>query len=127
MFVTRADQVPAEKLELGGAAGSSIKWLIGPEQGANNFSMRLVIVAPGGKTPDHAHDWEHQWYVLSGSGEAVDADGGRQAVGPGSVVYVPEDEKHNLQNTGSEPLELICMIKCTAQSAPGYQPPATRG
>jgi len=125
MLVTNAADVPAQKLDLGGAAGSSIKWLVGPDQGANNFAMRLVTVAPGGRTPDHAHDWEHQWYVLAGSGEAVDAAGGLHPVGPGSVVYVPEEEKHNLQNTGEEPLELICMIKCTAESAPGCQPPAS--
>jgi quercetin dioxygenase-like cupin family protein len=124
MYVTKAGDVPAEKLDLGGAAGSQIRWLIGPKQGANNFSMRLVTVAPGGKTPDHAHDWEHQWYVLAGKGEAVDAEGGRHPLGPGSVVYVPEDENHNIQNAGTEPLELICMIKCTPESAPGYQPPA---
>ncbi len=127
LFVTNAADVAAEKLDLGGAAGSSIKWLVGPEQGANNFSMRIVTVAPGGRTPDHAHDWEHQWYVLSGSGFAVDSEGGRHQVGPGSVVYVPEDENHNLQNTGNEALELICMIRCTPQSAPGCQMPGTCG
>ena len=123
MFVTRAEDVPAQPLDLGGAAGSAIKWLIGPAEGANNFSMRLVTVAPGGRTPDHAHDWEHQWYVLAGAGEAVDAGGEAHAVGPGSVVYVPEGERHNIQNTGAGPLELICMIKCTPESAPGYRPP----
>ncbi len=127
MFITDAASVSAEKLELGGAAGSSIKWLVGPRQGANNFSMRLVTVAPGGRTPDHAHDWEHQWYVLSGSADAVDADGNLHPLGPGAVVYIPEDERHNIQNTGSGPLELICMIKCTPDSAPGYQPPTSCG
>ena len=127
MFVTRAEEVPAQKLDLGGAAGSQIKWLIGPAQGAGNFAMRLVTVAPGGKTPDHAHDWEHQWYVLAGCGEAVDCGGQSHPVGPGSVVYVPEGENHNLQNTGAGPLELVCMIKCTPESAPGCPPPTGCG
>ena len=124
MYVTTVEEVPAGQLDLGGAAGSAIKWLIGPQQGADNFSMRLVTVAPGGKTPDHAHDWEHQWYILSGSGEAVDASGKRHPLGPGGVVYVPDDEHHNIQNTGQEPLELICMIRCTPESTVGCQPPA---
>jgi quercetin dioxygenase-like cupin family protein len=127
MFITRSEDVPAEKLDLGGAEGSSIRWLIGPAQGADNFSMRLVTVAPGGRTPEHAHCWEHQWYVLAGAGQAVDADGNSHPVGPGSVVYVPEDETHNLRNTGSDPLELICMIRCTPESAPGCRAPNTCG
>ncbi len=126
MFVTRRADVPAQELKLGGARGSSIRWLIGPAQQAGNFAMRLVTVAPGGQTPDHAHAWEHQWYVLAGGGEASDAEGKAHPVGPGSAVFVPEDERHNIRNTGKKPLELICMIRCTPESLSGA-PGANRG
>ena len=126
MFVTEAADVPAQELNLGGARGSSIKWLIGPAQQAGNFSMRLVTVAPGGQTPDHAHAWEHQWYVLSGRGEASDGDGKKHPVGPGSVVFVPDGERHNIRNTGQQPLVLICMIRCTPESVSGA-PAAGKG
>lgn len=127
MFVTDSGSVEAQALDLGGAKGSSIKWLIGPRQNANNFAMRIVTVAPGGRTPEHAHPWEHQWYVLAGEGEAVDAWGHRWPVAPGSAAHVPENEKHCLVNTGSEPLSIICMIRCTPESAPGCQPPKSCG
>jgi quercetin dioxygenase-like cupin family protein len=122
MFVTDSNTVEGQPLNLGGAQGSSIKWLIGPAQSANNFAMRIVTVAPGGRTPEHEHAWEHQWYVLSGEGEAVDAYGQRWPVAPGSAAFVPDGEKHCLVNTGSEPLSIICMIRSTPESvsaAPG--------
>jgi len=119
MYVADSESIPAEELNLGGAKGSSIKWLVGPKQGANDFAMRVVTVAPGGQTPSHEHAWEHQWYVLAGEGEAVDAWGQRWPVGPGYCAHVPEGEKHCLANTGSSPLSIICMIKCTPESAPG--------
>lgn len=111
MYVTHRDEVPAEKLEIGGAQGSSIQWLTGEHVGAGSFAMRLVRVAPGGRTPEHAHPWEHQWYVLAGSGEVVDADGRRTAVRPGSAAFVPDNEKHFIENAGGEPLELICLVR----------------
>ena len=111
MYVTHRDDVPAEALAIGGAEGSAIQWLTGEHVGAGNFAMRLVRVAPGGRTPDHAHPWEHQWFVLAGSGEFVDATGKRAAVRPGSVAFVPEDERHFIENTGEEPLDVICLVR----------------
>ena len=127
MYVADSASIDAQELNLGGAQGSSIKWLIGPKQNAHNFAMRIVTVAPGGRTPEHEHAWEHQWYVLAGEGEAVDAYGQRWPVWPGSCAYVPEGEKHCLVNTGTEPLSIICMVKCTPESAPGYQSPKSCG
>ena len=37
--------------------------MIGKEDGANNFCMRLFEMGPDGYTPKHTHDWEHE--VLS--------------------------------------------------------------
>lgn len=111
MYVTHRDDVPAEKLEIGGATGSSIQWLTGEHVGAGFFAMRLVRVAPGGRTPEHAHPWEHQWFFLSGAGEVTDASGARTAVRPGSAAFVPDGERHFIENAGSEPLELICLVR----------------
>ena len=42
--------------------------VIGPDEGAQNFIMRIFEVAPGLTSPDHAHPWEHEIFVLSGEG-----------------------------------------------------------
>ncbi|MFH1179934.1 MAG: cupin, partial [Candidatus Bathyarchaeota archaeon] len=51
---------PAEKVK--------IRWLINEKNGALNFAMRRFEVEPGGYTPYHTHDWEHEVYVLEGEG-----------------------------------------------------------
>ena len=51
---------------------------MGDNVGAPNFTMRHFEVAPGGRTPFHAHPWEHEVYVLSGTGK-VRQKGGERA------------------------------------------------
>ena len=45
-----------------------VRWLITEDIGAINFAMRLFEMEPGGYSPLHSHPWEHEVYVLSGSG-----------------------------------------------------------
>ena len=126
MYVTHRDEVPAETLDLAGATGSRIQWLTGEHVGARHFAMRLVRVAPGGRTPDHAHPWEHQWYVLGGTGEVVDAAGVRTSVRAGSAAFVPDGENHFIENTGAEPLEIICLVRYVDENR-GSGPKAADG
>ena len=37
-------------------------------------------------------------------------DGDWVDVGPGSVAYIPPDAEHSIENTGGEPLLLICLV-----------------
>jgi len=43
--------------------------LVGPHNGAPNFSMRRFTVGKGGCSPYHTHAWEHEVYILAGQGE----------------------------------------------------------
>ena len=92
---------PAEKVK--------IRWLINEKTGAPNFAMRRFEVAPGGSTPYHTHDWEHEVYVLEGDAVAVSKDG-ETAIGPGSVLLVEPNEVHSFKNTGDRPLVFLCLI-----------------
>jgi quercetin dioxygenase-like cupin family protein len=40
--------------------------VIGKQDGAQNFSMRVFEIAPGGHTPKHAHPWEHEMFIMRG-------------------------------------------------------------
>jgi len=98
-----------EPVVLEGAKGARIRILIGPDDGAANFHMRHFEVAPGGCTPHHQHDYEHEVIVLRGTG-IVKSDEGDRTFNPNDVVYVPPSEMHQFLNTGSEPCEFICLI-----------------
>lgn len=98
------DDVAAE-----GAAGVKIRWLIKKDEGAPNFAMREFELEPGGHTPFHAHDWEHEVFILAGRG-VVAGEEGEFPLEPGMVVLVPPNEKHNFKNAGAEVLRFLCVV-----------------
>jgi quercetin dioxygenase-like cupin family protein len=116
MKVTRIVDHEQKELWLDGAEKVRMRMLIGPEQGAGTFHMRHFEVQPGGHTPHHQHDYEHEILVFKGRGVAR-SEAGDRPLQAGEVVWVPPNEKHQFLNTGDEPLEFICLIpaphKCT--------------
>ena len=115
MKIQKAAGVVAEPVECEGAKGVRKRVLIGPGDGAPLFCMRQFTVAPGGHTPRHAHDWEHEVYVLSGRGKAVGADGER-SVASGDCVFVPAGEVHQFLCTGAEALVFLCLVPNSASA-----------
>lgn len=109
MIVRKADQVPAAAVEQDGAKGVQMRMLIGPEQGATHFHMRRFDVAPGGHTPHHHHEWEHEVYVLAGQGVAVCPDG-EKPLAAGDCVFVPPAREHQFRNTGDQTLTFLCLV-----------------
>lgn len=100
------DQKP---VEMEGATGAKMRMLVGPAEKAGNFHMRHFEVEPGGYTPHHQHDYEHEILVLKGQGVAA-SEGGDRSFKAGDVIWVPPNEKHQFRNTGEAPLEFICLI-----------------
>jgi quercetin dioxygenase-like cupin family protein len=109
MKVEAISSIEQRPVEMQGATQTRMRMLIGPQDGASSFHMRHFEVAPGGHTPHHQHDYEHEILILKGQGVARSADGDR-AIRPGDVVWVPPDEMHQFVNTGSTPLEFVCLI-----------------
>lgn len=99
-----------------GASGAKMRMLVGPAEHATNFHMRHFEVAPGGFTPHHQHDYEHEIVILRGEGVARSAQGDRP-LHPGDIVWVPPNELHQFLNTGAQPLEFICLIPAPRQCA----------
>jgi len=108
------DKIPAREMTGEGARDVTMRVLIGPADGAPNFAMRRFSVRPGGHTPLHTHDWEHEIYVLAGAGESY-SDAGPRPMKPGDAIYVAPNEKHQFKNVGLEPLEFICLIPAKHQ------------
>jgi len=64
-------EVPAEDVKEDDASGVKIRWLISRRDGAENFAMRCFEIEPGGHTPRHSHDWEHEVFILKGGGNSI--------------------------------------------------------
>lgn len=109
MLIRPYGDVPADKVEMAGAEGVSKRVLAGPDEDAPNFVMRLFEVAPGGRTPNHTHDWEHEVFVVEGEGFAESDEGSRE-LAPGTAVYVAPGEPHGFVNTGDSVMRFICVV-----------------
>ena len=95
------------------AKGVAARVVIGRADGASNFWMRVFEIAPGGYTPRHAHDWEHEMFVHAGAGE-IYCQGQWLPLAAGKAVFVPGQEEHQMRNVGQEPLVVVCLIPGSA-------------
>lgn len=109
MHIHRIEAVPQNDVHMDGASNVRMRMLIGPNEGAPTFHMRHFEVAPGGHTPHHQHDYEHEILILKGQG-VVKSESGDRPFQSGDVIFMPANEKHQFQNTSSAPCEFICLI-----------------
>jgi quercetin dioxygenase-like cupin family protein len=109
MILKHIESVEKQNFTMAGAEGVQMQLLCGPGDGAPTFAMRKFIVAAGGYTPRHYHDFEHEILVLAGEG-VVFGNGKEQRVKAGDVLYVPANEVHQLRNGGSDVFEFICLV-----------------
>ncbi len=113
MKLANSRDVTKTPVEMEGAKGVQIQWLIGKDDAPPSFAMRLFEVQPGGHTPLHAHPHEHEVFVLEGTGIVMD-DGQERPIGPEDAILVPGGCKHNFQNTGDSVLRFLCLIPNSA-------------
>lgn len=109
MKVQALGEHPQIEVTMPGSSGAKMRMLVGPEDGAPNFHMRHFEVAPGGHTPHHSHDYEHEILILSGRGIARSEQGDRPFQA-GDVIFVPANEKHQFVNPGLEACSFICLV-----------------
>ncbi len=92
-----------------GAQGVRMRIVIGEDQGAPHFVMRVFDVDPGGHTPYHTHDFEHEVFVLEGRGTLLE-EGRSTPLGPGDVVYVAPGALHRFLASDEQGLRFICVV-----------------
>jgi len=94
----------------GEAKGATIRWLIDDtHDGAPVYSLRLVELAPGGHSPHHSHPYEHENFVVEGTGRVL-MDGMWHELKPGDVALVPPNCVHQYENAGPTPFKFLCGI-----------------
>ncbi len=95
------------------ARGVTGRVVIGKNDGADHFCMRVFEIVPGGYTPRHSHAWEHEIFVHKGTGQAY-GDGQWHPLSEGAVIFIPSGEEHQIRNTGNELLIFVCLIPAGA-------------
>lgn len=113
MLVTHYEQVTQIPVEMPGSMGCAIRMLLGAAEEAPSFSMLHFEISPGGYTPKHFHDFEHEIYILEGRGEAWEGDTAHP-IGPGDVLLVKPNDIHQFRNSGKAPLKLLCLTPNSA-------------
>jgi len=107
MLIRNQDQVETVTYD-GDTKGVEMRPLITQKEGAPRFAMRVFTLAPDGHTPYHSHEWEHEVYILAGSGLVRGADGER-VLRPGDAVFLAPYDEHQFR-AGADGLQFICCV-----------------
>ncbi len=113
MKIQNLAQVEQKPVEMEGAKGCRVRQLLSANDGAPTFAMRQFEVAPQGHTPLHHHPYEHEVFVLEGSGVILEGNTSHR-LGAGDVVLVSPDEVHQFKNTGDKAMKFLCLIPNSA-------------
>ncbi len=101
--------------------GVVMRIVVGPDEGAPNFAMRVFEIQPQSSTPYHSHNWEHEVFILSGKG-IVRSTKAERALREGDAIFIAPDEHHCFTNTGNDLLRLICVIPLIDRKLPATPP-----
>ena len=108
-IVSHYEAIDSQKFDGEVVKGVTGRIAIGQDDGAPNFCMRIFTIAPGGYTPRHSHDWEHEILIHEGSGQ-VFKQGEWVDVTTGTVVFIPGNEEHQFRNNSDGDLTFACLI-----------------
>ncbi|MCP3906138.1 MAG: cupin domain-containing protein [Planctomycetes bacterium] len=122
MLKRRAEEMPGQAMEMDGVRDVSMRLMVGRDDGAPNFSMRHFTVAPGGHTPRHQHNYEHEVFVVGGAGR-VEHDGRFEEVRAGDVLFIEPGAMHQFRNEGEEPLKFLCLVPAQFDCGDGTTAP----
>jgi quercetin dioxygenase-like cupin family protein len=109
MKLVQFREAEAVPVEAPGTVGVRARVLLAASDGAPNFTMRLFELAPGGRTPYHRHDYEHEVFVLSGRGTVRQGDE-RTHLAPGTAVLVQPMEWHGFEADGQQGMQMLCLV-----------------
>ena len=123
MKVANHQAVEQKTVDMPGAQLCQVRWLVGDQDQAPHFAMREFEVAPGGFTPRHSHPYEHEVFVLDGSGTIAEGDR-IHPISSGDVIYVAPDDIHQFRNTGETPLRFLCLVPNSYKDLPATLQPA---
>ena len=111
MHIRNIDTAEYSPVDMEGASGIRMSMMVGASDGAPNFALRSFRVEPGGHSPRHSHDYEHEVVVVGGEGEVL-LGGEYRPIKVNDVVFVPADEEHQFR-AGDNGLRFLCLVPVT--------------
>ncbi len=108
MIIRNIDDHPGQPVDMEGVSGVRMSVMVGRDDGAPNFALRHFTVEPGGHSPQHSHDFEHEVFVVGGNGTLY-FEGDEHPLRAGDVVYVPSEHEHQFR-AGPEGLRFLCLV-----------------
>jgi quercetin dioxygenase-like cupin family protein len=109
MLIRRASDMPGQPMQMEGVKDVTMRLMVGRDDGAPNFAMRHFTVEPGGHTPRHSHNYEHEVYIVDGTAR-VEEDGVYHEVKAGDTLFVRPNVTHQFVNIGEKPLQFLCLV-----------------
>jgi quercetin dioxygenase-like cupin family protein len=109
MHKINIDEIPSESINRLYMKAVSIRYLIVQEFGAPNFEMRYFELNRGGKTSLDRHDYEHEVFIVRGTGRLV-LNGREFSLKQNDAVLVEPNEEHQFFHEGEEPFGMLCIV-----------------
>lgn len=109
MTVRNINDVEHQPVGLAGADRVAMALMVGREHGAPHFALRHFNVERDGHTPHHQHDYEHEVFIVSGTG-TLHLDGSDHPLKAGDVAYVPADTDHQFRANSGTGLSFLCLV-----------------
>ena len=107
------DSGQLDRIKVTSVDDASVNWMASfATCGGNHAVASSTIVyeiAPGGHLGWHTDATEETQYIIAGTGE-LQMEDGKYPVGPGSVFVLPTNVRHDLANTGKEPLRAVAFF-----------------
>jgi mannose-6-phosphate isomerase-like protein (cupin superfamily) len=73
-----------------------------------NQSLAEATVRPGGATVEHFHRVTEELYFITAGEGLMRLAGEQRPVARGDCILIPPGDRHQIVNTGAEPLRLLC-------------------
>ena len=105
------ETIKRSPVDMAGAEKVSKQIPISKADGAPTFSFRVFTIEPGGHTPFHEHNSEHENYIIEGNGVIAARNGEEYEVKKGDFALILPGEKHQYKNKSqSKSLVMICAV-----------------
>ncbi len=109
MYKINIEDIPEKGINKSYQEGVTIRYPILEEFGAPNFEMRYFELDNGAVTTLDLHDYEHEVFIVRGSGIVVIEDR-EYTLRPKDAFLIEPNERHQLKQTGDEPLGFLCIV-----------------
>lgn len=109
MFKTNIREIPESGINRSYMPGVAIRYLVLEEFGAPNFELRYFELEPGTTTSDDHHAFEHEVFVLHGSGYLHLSDRTVELHEEDAILIEPW-EPHRLEASSTERLGFLCIV-----------------